>query len=66
MATYLPVVRLDYGKYLIGTHERQVSLKEEGPIVRTGGGFMKLDEYLRHYSKSECIEISKMMRKGDG
>ena len=66
MATYLPIVRLVWGKYLIGTHEKQVEVKEDGPIVRTGGGFMKLDEYLKHYSKSECIELSSMMRKGDG
>ena len=66
MAAYLPIVRLDYGKYLIGTHERYVKLKDDGPIVRVGGGFMKLDEYLRHYARSECIEISKLMRKGDG
>ena len=66
MATYLPIVRLDYGKYLIGTHEKQVQLKDDGPLVRTGGGFMKLDQYLKHYARSECIELSSMMRKGDG
>ena len=66
MATYLPIVRLVWGKYLIGTHEKQVQLKGDGPLVRTGGGFMKLDQYLKHYARSECIELSGMMRKGDG
>ena len=43
--------------YLIGTQARQVVLKGTGVMVRTGGGFMYLDEYLRHYSKSECSKL---------
>ena len=66
MATYLPIARLDYGKYLIGTHEKQLQLKGDVPIVKTIGGFTRLDEYLKNYSRFECTELSQMMRKGDG
>ena len=55
MATYLPVVKLSAGKYLIGTRVREVKLKEDGCIVRTGGGFMYLNEFLKHHSRYECI-----------
>ena len=27
---------------------------------------MKLDEFLKHYAKDECIQINKLIRKGDG
>jgi len=27
---------------------------------------MKLDEFLKHYAREECIQINKLIRKGDG
>ena len=27
---------------------------------------MYLDEYLKHYAKTECIELNTLIRKGDG
>lgn len=35
-------------------------------MVRTGGGYMYLDEYLRYYSKSECSKLNTLVNKGDG
>ena len=66
MATYLPFVKLASGKYLIGVHERQLQLKGSGCLVRTGEGYMPLDEYLKQYSRSECIKLNKLIRKEDG
>ena len=34
--------------------------------MRTGGGYEKLDVYLKHYSRSECIELNRLLRDGDG
>ena len=65
MVFYVPIVRLDQGKYLIGTKEKQVSItnaSNQQAVVRTGGGYMKMQEYLKYYSKYECTEISKVMR----
>ena len=66
MATYMPFVKLENERYVIGTHIRSLQLKGNGCLVRCGGGYMELDEYLKHYSKSECILLSTLMRKGDG
>ena len=62
----MPFFKLKTGKYLIGTHEREVQLKGTGCLVRTGGGYMYLEEYLKHYSKAECSRLNTLIRKGDG
>ena len=66
MATYLPIVRIDYGKYLIGTHEKHVQLLSKGVVVSTDEGLMELYDYLKYCAKSECNELLNLMRKGDG
>ena len=64
-ATYFPIVKLSQGKYLIGTKERTLSINDKGVLVRTGGGFMYLTEYLKHYSRSECIELNNLIQKNE-
>ena len=64
-ATYFPIVKLSQGKYLIGTKEKTLQINNNGVIVRTGGGFMYLEEYLRHYSRSECIELNNLLQKNN-
>ena len=66
MVTYLPIVRLDYGKYLIGTHEKEVQLVENDAVVTTVGGYTKLNDYLGQCARSECIELKKLIREGNG
>ena len=66
MATYMPFVKLEPGKYLIGTRERTLQIKGRNILVRTGGGYMHFEEYLRHYSRSECISLNKLVRKEGG
>ena len=65
MITYLPIVKLDYGRYVIGTHEKEVKLVYGDPVVTTVGGYIKLTEYLRHCARSECVELKKLIREGD-
>ena len=66
MISYLPIVKLEPGKYLIGTHAKQLQLKGICVLVRSAGGFMQLDDYLKHYARVECLELNTLMRKGDG
>ena len=66
MATYMPYVKLEPGKYLIGTRERKLMMKGKSVLVRTGGGYMHFEEYIKHYARSECIGLSKLIRNCDG
>ena len=31
--------------------------------MRTGGGFMELEEYLKHYARNECITLQTLVKK---
>ena len=55
LATCLPFVKIAPGKYLVGTDIRYIQIKGRGVLVRTGGGYMYLSEYLLHYAKTECL-----------
>ena len=66
MVAYLPIIKLEPEKYLIGVHAKHLQLKGTNVLVTTGGGFMPLGDYLKHYSRFECIELSTLMRKSDG
>ena len=63
LATILPFVKLAAGRYLVGTEIRSIQIKGRGVLVRTGGGFMYLSEFLLHYAKSECLKLGLMMLK---
>ena len=63
LATCLPFVKLETGRYLVGTEVRSIQIKGRGVLVRTGGGFMYLSEFLLHYSKSECLKLGLMILK---
>ena len=66
MVTYMPFIKIEPGRYLIGTRERKLSIKGSKILVRTGGGFSYFEEYIKHYSRQECIAINNLMNKGDG
>ena len=63
LATCLPYVKLSPGRYLIGTEIRSVQIKGRGVLVRTGGGYMYLNEFCLHYAKSECLKMALLMMK---
>ena len=66
MTTCMPFVKLESGRYLIGTHERKLQMKGKNILLRTGGGHMYFLEYIKHYSRSECIALSNLVRKCEG
>lgn len=43
----LPIYRIAEGKYLIGTESKMCLIKGTSCVVRVGGGFQKLEEYLK-------------------
>ena len=59
----MPFVKLAPNKYLVGTEIRSIQIKGRGVLVRTGGGYMYLSEYLTHYAKSEGLKLGLMMLK---
>jgi len=59
----VPVIKLDTNSYLIGTQKRQLLMKNTNLLIRVGGGFMELNEYLRQEAKFECLKISMTMEK---
>lgn len=56
-----PIIRISQGKYLIGTETKMLIIKGESCMVRVGGGFEKLDEYLMRNSDPELEKIRKLM-----
>ena len=63
LATCLPFVKLSPGRYIVGTEIRSIQIKGRGVLVRTGGGFMYLSEFLLHYAKSECLKMGLLIIK---
>ena len=43
---HLPIYRISQGKYLIGTDTKLVQFRGEQVMVRVGGGWEKVDEYI--------------------
>eukprot|EP00347_Sterkiella_histriomuscorum_P009015 403342856 len=59
----LPVIRITQGKYLLGTDSKSLVIKGDICVVRVGGGFEKLEEYLRRNQDSELDKIRRIMQE---
>lgn len=59
----VPLTRLGGGFYLFGTRKIYAKINRGKLIVRVGGGYMAIDEFLRTYSDKELILINKMLNK---
>lgn len=57
----IPLTRLGGGFYLFGTRKIYAKIMNGKLVVRVGGGFMIIDEFLRTYSDMELIRINKML-----
>jgi len=57
----LPVIRITDGKYLIGTETKMVMLRNSTCMVRVGGGFERMEDYIARNQDSELDKIRKMM-----
>lgn len=57
----LPVIRIGDGKYLIGTEQKMVVLRNSTCMVRVGGGFERMEDYIARNQESEIEKIKKIM-----
>lgn len=57
----IPVIRISNGKYLIGTESKMVVLKNSSCMVRVGGGFEKMEEYISKHQDAELDKIRRNM-----
>ena len=62
LTSLLPVLRLEAGKYMLGTEKKPIQIKNDSLLIRVGGGYATLEEYLRQNGPFECIKIAKVMR----
>jgi len=51
----MPMIKLDTGKYLVGTKLRQIIIKNNHLIARVGGGYMELDQHIAIEAKIQCL-----------
>ena len=60
----IPVIRLANGRYLLGTEQKMIVLKNSSCMVRVGGGFEKLEDYMEKHKDTEMDKIRRMMSDG--
>jgi len=66
----LPIIKIELNnsdekcKYMIGTQAAVMLIKNNSVMIRVGGGFATLEEYIKQVGPFECIKIYKKM-KGD-
>jgi hypothetical protein len=53
------VIRISNGKYLIGTDSKMASIRGNSIMVRVGGGWEKIDEYIL---RNQDYELTKLDR----
>ena len=49
----LPIVRLTEGLYLFGTRKINAKVQGDRIVVRVGGGFLPLDNFIKQYAEQE-------------
>ena len=63
MVGLIPIVKIDKGKYLIGTEVKAIQIKNDSLLVRVGGGYVTLDEHIQKVARYECLRINQLMKK---
>lgn len=57
----LPIIRMGNGKYLIGTESKIAVIKGTSCVVRVGGGFENMEDYILRHEDEELEKIKKLM-----
>lgn len=60
----IPVQRLEEGNYLFGTRKIYCKIMNDKLVVRVGGGFMLIDEFLSSYGKTEEEKVNTLISRG--
>lgn len=53
----LPIIKMESGKYLIGTKVTKIIMRNGHLIARVGGGFMDLNKAIAADAKVQCLQI---------
>jgi hypothetical protein len=53
----MPIKRLGDGNYIFGTRKIYVKLITGRLVVRVGGGFMSIEEFLSQYAEMEMSKV---------
>lgn len=59
----VPITRLGQGYYLFGTRKIYAKILNGKLVVRVGGGYMIITEFLEKYSEQEIQKIQRLMEK---
>lgn len=60
----MPIKRLGDGNYIFGTRKIYVKLISGRLVVRVGGGFMSIEEFLNQYAEMEMSKVQLMIDNG--
>lgn len=55
----LPITRLGGGFYMFGTKKIYAKIMNNKLVVRVGGGFMGIDEFIHSYGESELLKLKR-------
>ena len=53
----VPITRLGNGKYSFGTKDIIAKIMNGKLVIRVGGGYMGIGEFMRHYGNKELIRM---------
>jgi hypothetical protein len=56
----VPVQRTGVGKYMFGTRNIIAKITNMKLLIRVGGGFMSIDEFIEQYGPMELLKLAKM------
>lgn len=56
----LPIKRLNAGKYLFGTKQILAKIINGKLVIRVGGGYMSVDEFIETYARQEMAKMIKL------
>ena len=59
----IPVGRVDSTKYIFGTETKILQLRDNGLFMRTGGGFIKVVDFIRKAAREQCLKLKSTMKK---
>jgi hypothetical protein len=64
MKNPVPVKRLGDGYYIFGTKKIFAKIMNSKLVIRVGGGFMVIEEFIAAYGDMELIKVNTMLDRG--
>jgi hypothetical protein len=54
----LEITRISKGVYMFGTQKIHAELRNGHLIIRVGGGYMSMDEFIKHHGPAEIRKLA--------